>query len=393
MDQGDSQLGKRSEPPRFPDVPEASIPTVWDDTVPLIYTTAPGVKPGHVWLFGQGVLVNESDPQPLQCVLGGVARPMVRSKRFWYTKFTTAFLCELPSPPGLVEGGALLTILHRGAPAPSTARYRPELFVDSVKSDNADSVDVVGPLRYGTCMVTQMRDMAYMVDEWVAYHRHIGIDHFYIYDNNSTDHLAALYGHGHDDIEVIPWPWRRPTRTRWPSPVQGTVAHVLDRYKCSVSSVVELRFEGLRPSHDNLTTCPDTPVIETYIHRRPDKNAYDLGFGLVMSSAADALHHIHFAELQSHRKSVKVAHDVAFGYHFSDRCWPQYYRQKCFGRGSIRDWDIPNDVDETHPKKEWWDIGKHAVVTDTRLRDFKRTLVGPAPAPVIRRAPFDYTCG
>jgi hypothetical protein len=217
---------------------------------------------------------------------------MVRSKRFWYTKFTTAFLCELPSPPGRLEAGALLTILHRGAPVPSTARYRPELFVDSVKSDNADSVDVVGPLRYGTCMVTQMRDMAYMVDEWVDYHRHIGIDHFYIYDNNSTDHLAALYGHGHDDIEVIPWPWRRSqnqayshalafarSRCHWiffadvdyfllpltsPPTVQGIVAHVLGQSKCSVSSVV-LRFEGLRPSHDNLVTCPAAPVIETYV--------------------------------------------------------------------------------------------------------------------------------
>jgi hypothetical protein len=404
-------------PPRFPDVPEASIPTVWDDAVPLIYTTAPGVKPGHVWLFGQGVLVDQSDPQKLQCLLGGVARPVVRSKQFWYTKFTTAFLCELPAEPERLAAGALLTIVHRGAPVPSTARYRPELFVDSVKSDDAD----VGPLRYGTCMVTQMRDMAYMVDEWVDYHRHIGIDHFYIYDNNSTDDLAARYGRGHDDIEVIPWPWRRSqnqayshalafarSRCHWiffadvdyflfpltsPPTVQGIVAHVLGHSPCSASSsVVELRFEGLRPSHDNLTTCPDKPVIETYIHSRTDKDAYDLGFGLVMSSAADALHHIHFAELQPHRKSVKVAHDVAFGYHFSDRCWPQYYRQKCFGRGSIRDWDIPDDVDETHPKKEWWDIGKHAVVTDTRLRDFKRTLVGPPPAPVIRRDPFDYTC-
>jgi hypothetical protein len=381
--------------------------------VPLIYTTAPDVKPGHVWLFGQGVLVNESHPQALQCLLGGVARPMVRAKRFWYTKFTTAFLCELPAAPELLDAGALLTIVHRGTPVSSTARYRPELFVDSAAARP----------RYGTCMVTQMRDMAYMVDEWVDYHRHIGVDHFYIYDNNSTDHLSTLYGLGNDDVEVIPWPWRRSqnqayshalafTRSRchWtffadvdyfllpltsPPTVQGIVAHVLGQSKCSASSVVELRFEGLHPSHDNLVTCPDAPVIETYVHRNADEDrAYDQGFGLVMSSAADALHHVHFAELQSptHHKSVKVAHDVAFGFHFSDRCWPQYYRQKCFGRGSIRDWDIPDDVDETHPTREWWDIGKVQVVADTRLRDFKRTLVGPAPAPVIRRAPFNYTC-
>jgi len=179
-----------------------------------------------------------------------------------------------------------------------------------------------------------------------------------------------------------------------PPTVQGIVAHVLGHAPCSASSsVAELRFEGLRPSHDNLQTCPDAPVVETYVHRNADEaQAYDLGFGLVMSSATDALHHIHVAELQPHRKSVKVAHDVAFGYHFSDRCWPQYYRQKCFGRGSIRDWDIPDDVDETHPTREWWNIGKVQVVADTRLRDFKRTLVGPAPAPVIRRAPFNYTC-
>ncbi|ELR15990.1 uncharacterized protein ACA1_221760 [Acanthamoeba castellanii str. Neff] len=144
--------------------------------------------------------------------------------------------------------------------------------------------------------------MAFMVDERMAYHRQIGFDHFDIYDNNSTDHLAA-------STALTSWPWRRSenqaylhvlaftwARCHWtfhadidyyllplvsPPTVQVIVAHVRRNSKCA-SSVVEMRFEGLRTHHDNLTTCPDTPVIETYVHRRTDKDAYDLGFGLVI---------------------------------------------------------------------------------------------------------------
>jgi hypothetical protein len=86
-------------------------------------------------------------------------------------------------------------------------------------------------------------------------------------------------------VEVIPWPWRRSqnqayshalafarSRCHWifladvdyflfplisPPTVQGIVAHVLGRYNCSVSSVVELRFEGLRPSQ---TISPPAPT-------------------------------------------------------------------------------------------------------------------------------------
>jgi hypothetical protein len=44
--------------------------------------------------------------------------------------------------------------------------------------------------------------------EWIAYHRLIGVDHFVIYDNDSTDGSAAMLSAlaRHGIVTVVPWP-------------------------------------------------------------------------------------------------------------------------------------------------------------------------------------------
>lgn len=59
----------------------------------------------------------------------------------------------------------------------------------------------------GLACVTILKDEAPYLDEWITFHRLMGVDHFYIYDNGSTDGtldvLAKYQKQG--IVTVIPW--------------------------------------------------------------------------------------------------------------------------------------------------------------------------------------------
>lgn len=68
--------------------------------------------------------------------------------------------------------------------------------------------EVRSAVRYETCLVTMMKQFHYLLPEWIAYHRRLGIDHVVLFDNNATVDLAARYG-AHPDVDVVNWPAAR----------------------------------------------------------------------------------------------------------------------------------------------------------------------------------------
>lgn len=62
------------------------------------------------------------------------------------------------------------------------------------------------PDRHGIAIAAIMRDEEDYVEEWAAFHRYVGVRHFYIYDNGSRDktneRLRAVLG---DNVTIIPW--------------------------------------------------------------------------------------------------------------------------------------------------------------------------------------------
>lgn len=62
--------------------------------------------------------------------------------------------------------------------------------------------------KYRICLITQEKVFPEYIPEWVAYHRRIGVDYVYLYDNNAAANLSQLYA-DRDDIEVVHWPWER----------------------------------------------------------------------------------------------------------------------------------------------------------------------------------------
>ncbi|CAN8075957.1 unnamed protein product [Agarophyton chilense] len=62
-------------------------------------------------------------------------------------------------------------------------------------------------LRYELCIMTAMRQEPHLLDEWIEYYRRMGVDYFYIYENNAETpiHLKK-FAHF---VEIVAWPWSR----------------------------------------------------------------------------------------------------------------------------------------------------------------------------------------
>lgn len=62
--------------------------------------------------------------------------------------------------------------------------------------------------RYEICMATMMKPYAYLLDDWIGYHRRLGVDMVYIIDNDSPEDLNERFA-SQRDVEVVFWPWAR----------------------------------------------------------------------------------------------------------------------------------------------------------------------------------------
>lgn len=51
-----------------------------------------------------------------------------------------------------------------------------------------------------------IKNEARYLAEWIVYHQLIGVDHFYVYDNNSEDDPAGVVALFPDVVTLIPWP-------------------------------------------------------------------------------------------------------------------------------------------------------------------------------------------
>jgi hypothetical protein len=66
------------------------------------------------------------------------------------------------------------------------------------------------PGRHGIAIAACVKDEASYIEEWVRFHRAVGIRHFYIYDNGSTDGTCAVLQGllGEEALTIIPWAGR-----------------------------------------------------------------------------------------------------------------------------------------------------------------------------------------
>ena len=61
------------------------------------------------------------------------------------------------------------------------------------------------PAGYTVCVGAILKDEDAFVEEWVAYHRILGVDHFYLYDNDPRQPLSEILARHGDYVTVRPW--------------------------------------------------------------------------------------------------------------------------------------------------------------------------------------------
>lgn len=138
------------------------------------------------------------------------------------------------------------------------------------------------------------RDEAPYLEEWIAFHRLVGVDRFLLYDNGSTDGPEHVLRPYLDEgvVEIVPWPMpfhlgaaraayadaveRTRGRTRWLaaidvdeflfSPRSETLPPVLREYEAFPGVVVRWRVYG-SSGHERFA---DEPVIARFLRRAPD---------------------------------------------------------------------------------------------------------------------------
>jgi hypothetical protein len=64
--------------------------------------------------------------------------------------------------------------------------------------------------RKGMAVVTMLKDEETYVDEWLLFHRSVGVSHFFIYDNGSTDRTESIVRArlSPDELTLLPWAGR-----------------------------------------------------------------------------------------------------------------------------------------------------------------------------------------
>ena len=75
------------------------------------------------------------------------------------------------------------------------------------RSGSLQSEQKIEPSRAGNtvCVAAILKDEDAFVEEWVAYHRLLGVDHFYLYDDDPRQPLKKLLARHRDYVTVHPW--------------------------------------------------------------------------------------------------------------------------------------------------------------------------------------------
>ena len=262
-----------------------------------------------------------------------------------------------------------------------------------------------GP-RYTLCAMTQVKDASKFVPDWVKYHRRIGIDHFYIFDNNSSEAYSQ-----DPDVEYISFPWRKSqfqalmygvqmtkSRCQWlavfdvdefiyPQKSQSLIS-IITSFNRSDVGEMKFRISKMTSTPAGLHDCPQSSVPEGYLQRQNSTPELESPKCISWSRGLYA-HGIHsgiFAKHHKKKRSVAVPSDTAYIVHYKVQCWPDFYVSKYrSGRnGLVRDW-VDNGLKQHVVPRGW--SARHTAgytVRDTSFRDyFLEVVARPLPEPSL----------
>ena len=365
---------------------EQFLPAPSSATSKLVYLSYPTNQ--SVILFTQGL--NQSDVQ--FCVQGDFKSKILKTRQSRTIGACCILSVDCEWHRSWQDGKVVSVGSDDYHTVPSTAYLHTQL-MSSVRRP-----------KYRICAMTQVRDASKFVPDWVRYHRRIGIDHFYIFDNNSSEPYLQ-----DPDVEYISFPWKKSqfqaltygvhmvrSRCQWLA-VFDVDEFIYPRGAGSVpgmlagsvrNNVGEITLKMLTMSSTDVVHCPNASVPEGYIYRRKNATAELKAPKSISWAEGLRYHEIHHGNFyRGYPKSRRSVVPAEAGYivHFNLQCWPDYYVSKYkFGRnGLVSDWVDAGYQQHVVPKG-WERRGRAYTVVDTSFRDYFLAVgARPRPAPAL----------
>ncbi|GAB0495284.1 hypothetical protein MMPV_006583 [Pyropia vietnamensis] len=337
-------------------------------------------------------------------------------------RWNNVFHCKSHRP--LVKGEPL-TLLY----ANETAAGGLSPVESKVIHNGVVDVSSVGAPKYYTCASTQVKNTEYLAD-WLAYHRRIGVDHFYLYDNSANGTLAADMDPQRDDTDVLHWPWRKSqqqanshmatlgrARCHWMLfsdvdefvYVKGSIGKKATPLRVllaqrEAAGKQQVSLYRLEMGSSGVIHKSDAPLAETYIKRRKGKGLWLNYKSAVLLKDAIPYSRVHFFDLRAKPLGFNWAFIAQWDemqlmpewdwfkvwdprghiVHYSTKSWSEYIAKYSGDLNGM----IPNigferfnyTVDK--PPSFWPAFG--GVYRDTAFRDYKRRVdKRPVPAPMV----------
>ncbi|XP_057490958.1 glycosyltransferase family 92 protein At1g27200-like [Actinidia eriantha] len=358
-----------------------------------------------VVLFAKGLNHRQGggrSPNDLACVFGDGVRTAVT------TSFQEVFRCKLPEPTA-VSLHALerikisLEVSQNKRVVPSVAYYTPARKMSPQQPKSL------------ICACTMVYNAAKFLKEWVMYHSDIGVEKFFLYDNESDDDLPIiveeLIQEGYN-MSTIFWIWPKtqeagfshcaihandsctwmmyididefvysPSWLKFSNPSPKMLNSLLPKSPSSIGQVMISCYE-FGPS--NQKSHPLTGVIQGYNCRRRDENRHK---SIVLLEGIDdsLLNVIHHFRLKQGMRTKKLGKQEAVVNHYKFQAWSEF-KTKFRRRVSayVVDWTKPvnpGSKDRTPglgfaPVEPPGWPEKFCELSDDRLKDLTRRWFG-----------------
>ncbi|XAR58251.1 hypothetical protein NMG60_11026669 [Bertholletia excelsa] len=161
------------------------------DNTTIVFVKGLNLRPGRV-----------SSPSRLECVYGwDFTRPRLLLRSDVVSVAQEIVRCRTPL--------SVLTQVNNSMKV--SVRVVGKRLMDSVaRPDYMMGIDPPDSEPYEMCVCTMLRNQARFLREWVMYHARIGVQRWFVYDNNSDDDIDDLIGSLEEEsfnITRHPWPW------------------------------------------------------------------------------------------------------------------------------------------------------------------------------------------
>ena len=232
--------------------------------------------------------------------------------------------------------------------------------------------------RYEICLATQIKPSTDLLPDWLDYHRRLGADFVYVFDNHAVEDVSALLAHRHD-VEVLYWPWEKSqiqaftyslyamrARCEWLF-LMDTDEYVMvgldgsDRLSKRAlpplkeyvrekekAGYAQVKFHWLLMKNSGYEERPDKPVPEAYVHREEPqlyphevrtlgKTIISMDYNWISSNAhaKQASEKTRTFGIYSDEFYPKRINDTGMIVHYMERSWVEYKEKLRSGRANI----------------------------------------------------------